>query len=178
MNKLVFKKPYENHEKIETPTGKPIKNEYGYEIDSYGRKVLVKTGETNLYKEIQMNLESTQIENILQRTAAGDTSMLRPDGIYADLTEMPSNLIEARASIQKLENTWNGLTQELRNKYNNSIEDFINSAGKEEWLKDMGLLPTQATEVKETIKEMETTKAKAPATIDGLTQVKEATANE
>lgn len=146
---------YEKKElKGKTPSGRPYKDEYGYEIDKYGRKILVKTGETNLYEIIQESLEETKIENILKRVAIGDNSMMRPDGIYADLTEMPSNLIEARQAMQKLENLWGELPKEIKQKYNYNVEEFIGAAGKETWLKDMGLLPT--TEEKTIITETKT----------------------
>lgn len=141
-----FKKPYDFYRDKDlpfrytpTPSGKPIEDVYGYEIDSYGRKVLVKTGETDLYAKIQESLEETKIENILARAAIGDNSVFRPDGIYADLTEMPSNLIEARQSIQKMENLWAGIPNEIKAKYNYDVGEFIGKAGTDGWLKDMGL---------------------------------------
>lgn len=172
--RTLFKTPYGDRERVTTEPGCKIQNVYGYEIDNYGRKILVKTGEENLYEMIQMSLEETKIENILKRAAAGE-NVFRPEGIYADITTMPSNLIEARQSIQKLENTWAKLPSEIKNKYNNSVEEFISRSGSEEWLTDMGLLKNQAKEVKEAIT---TDKAPAPATADTLGQVKEATTNE
>lgn len=145
----IFKKPYEGHTKEHCPTGQPIENIYSYEIDSYGRKILKKTGETNLYEKIQASLEETKIENILARATAGDTSMLRPDGIYADLTEMPNNLLEARKAMQKLENTWNGLPNEIKEKYNYSLDEYIGKSGSESWLRDMGLLQSKEVETKQ-----------------------------
>lgn len=135
-----------------TPSGRRMQDEYGYEIDKFGRKVLVKTGETDLYAKIQEELEETKIENILKRVAIGDTSVLRPDGIYADLTEMPGNLLEARQMMQELENTWNGLPNEIKKKYNYDVEQYIAAAGKEDWLRDMGLLEPEPEPKPETAK--------------------------
>lgn len=163
-NKTTFKTAY-NHDNghdlpfppYATPSGKRMQDEYGYEIDKFGRKVLVKTGETDLYAKIQEELEETKIENILKRVAIGDTSVLRPDGIYADLTEMPGSLLEARQMMQELENTWNGLPNEIKKKYNYDVEQYIAAAGKEDWLRDMGLLePDQEPETPEPVKEVET----------------------
>lgn len=137
---LPFRTAYSEQKRRTTESGRPMQNNYGYEIDKYGRKILVKQGETNLYEIIQESLEETKIENILKRVAMGDTTVMRPDGIYADMTEMPSNLIEARQQMQKLENIWNSLDIETRRKYNFDVEEFIGATGKEEWLRDMGLL--------------------------------------
>lgn len=139
-NKIPFRTAYSGQIRIEAPTGSGMQNEYNYQIDKFGRKILVKTGETNLYAKIQESLEETKIENILKRVAIGDNSVLRPDGIYADLTEMPSNLIEARQQMQELENLWNSLDNDIKRKYNFDLDQFIGQAGKEEWLRDMGLL--------------------------------------
>lgn len=156
-SKTAFKTAYTGRERVETPNGRRMQDEYGYEIDKFGRKVLVKTGETDLYAKIQEELEETKIENILKRVAIGDTSVLRPDGIYADLTEMPGNLLEARQMMQELENTWNGLPNEIKKKYNYDVEQYIAAAGKEEWLRDMGLLePEPEQETPEPVKEVGT----------------------
>lgn len=148
-NKIPFRTAYSGQIKKHLSSGNPIQNEYSYTINSYGRKVLEKSGETDLYAKIQESLEETKIENILKRAAIGDTSVLRPDGIYADLTEMPNNLIEARAAIQNLENTWANLPQEMKAKYNNSVEDFIAASNTKQWAIDMGLIKEEAAPAKE-----------------------------
>lgn len=144
MNKTIFKTPYGERQRNHCASGSPIANEYGYEIDSYGRKILVKTGETNVYEKIQASLEETKIENILARAMAGDNSVFRPEGIYTDTTQIPSNLIESMQAIQNLENTWEGLPREIKQKYNFDVGQFIGQSGSESWLRDMGLLPSGA----------------------------------
>lgn len=119
---------------------------YEYKIDKFGRKKLEKTGETNLYAKIQESLEETKIENILKRAAIGDMTVFRPDGIYADLTEMPSNLIEARQAMQNLENLWRDLDNEIKRKYHFDVEEFIGASGSDSWLRDMGLLQEKTPE--------------------------------
>lgn len=139
-SKIPFRTAYSGQIRTTAPNGCRYQNEYAYEIDNYGRKVLTKTGETDLYAKIQESLEETKIENILQRVAIGDTSVLRPDGIYADVSEVPTNLVESMQQIQMLENEWNKLDNETKRKYNFSVEEFVAAAGKEDWLRDMGLL--------------------------------------
>ena len=135
-----FRSAYGDREVTFVPSGSRYQDTYGYEINKYGMKELVKTGETDLYALIQESLEETKIENILKRVAMGDDTVMRPDGIYADTTEAPKNLIEARQQIQHLENVWNGLPIDTKRKYNMSVEDFIAKSGTEGWLVDMGLL--------------------------------------
>lgn len=137
---LLFKTPYGERKRINSETGSPYDLTYGYEINKYGQKELIITGETDRYAKIQESLEETKIENILKSVAMGDMSHMRPDGIYADLTEVPNNLIEARRQMNKLENLWNELPKEIKQKYNWSVEEFIGASGTENWLKDMGIL--------------------------------------
>ena len=84
----------------------------------------------------------------------GDTSGLNANGTYMDTTQIPNNLIEARQAIQNLENVWTELNQELKNKYHNSVEEFVGASGSERWLRDMGLLTdTPIQEINENKKE-------------------------
>lgn len=139
-NKTLFRTPYGERERHNCPSGSPIQNEYEYEIDNYGRKVLKKCGETNLYETIQASLEETKIENILARAIAGDNSVFRPEGIYADVSTMPTNMIEARQAIQKMENIWRDVPMDIKSKYNMDLDEFIAKSGTEGWMKDMGLI--------------------------------------
>lgn len=140
VSKSPFRTAYGDHIRISTPTGNGMEDIWGYEINNYGQKVLVKQGEYSLYDKIQESLEETKIENILARVAMGDNSVMRPDGIYADVSVAPKNLLEARQSMQKLENLWNTLDNDIKKKYDYDLDKFIGSSGSENWLKDMGLL--------------------------------------
>lgn len=168
--KIPYRTAYSGQVRKNCPTGDPIKPIYEHVIDDFGRKILKKTGETNLFDEIQSYLEDTKIENILARCTAGDTSMLRPDGVYADVSEMPGNLIESMQRIQNLENTWKGIPNDIKAKYNFDVGQFIGQAGTEGWLRDMGLLNADAAAVKDMTTEAP---AKAPKTIDAGGEVNE-----
>lgn len=141
-----FIKPYEKRECASTPSGDMYEPTYGYEINKHGQKVLVITGETNVWEKVQEYLEETKIENILARAAAGDMTVFRPEGIYADASEVPKNLIEAQKAMQEMQNLWSQLDNDIKRKYDFDLEKFIGAAGNEEWLKDMGI-------IKEPIKE-------------------------
>lgn len=140
---MLFKTPYGNREHHFLPTGDGTENNYGYEINKTGQKVLVITGKTNIYEKIQENLEATKIENVLKSVINGDTSSLRPDGIYGDTTESPKNLIEARRMILNLENTWNSLTSEQKRKFDNDVEKFVAESGSVEWFEKLDMIPKE-----------------------------------
>lgn len=140
--KPLFKSAYQhNHEKGLSPVGLPEKETWEYKVNEYGQRKLVVTGKTNVYDMIQAALEETKIENVLKRAAAGDDSMLNAVGeVYADISEMPRNLIEARQQMQNLENLWGSVPNEIKAKYNFNVEEFIGASGSDGWLRDMGLL--------------------------------------
>ena len=155
---ILYKTAYGERERVYSECGNPIQPTYGYEINSKGQKILVKNGEKNIYEEIQAQAEDTKIENILARVAIGDMSDFRPDGIYQDISEVPNNLIQAKREMQKLENMWQKVPNEMKAKYDWSVEKFISEAGKESWLIDMGLIQPKTTieEPKKLEKEVKT----------------------
>lgn len=163
MNKIPFKTAYSEKNRIIAPAGNEIEPIYEYQIDNKGRKYLTQTGETNIYLEIQSHLESTKIENVLARVAVGDYSDFRPDGIYADVSEIPNNLVQAKQEMQKIENLWNTLSNEVKANYNFDVNQFMAEAGTEAWLIDAGLLNLKATEETTTSKDIKVeTKVETP----------------
>lgn len=141
-----FRSAYSGQVRINCPSGSETKKTYAYSINEKGQKVLEVNGEENIYEEIQAQLEETKIENILRRVASGNMSDFRPDGIYQDITQIPNNLIEAKKEMQKIENLWNGLTNEIKSKYDWSVDQFIAKAGEKSWLEDLGWINKQADE--------------------------------
>lgn len=139
-----FRTAYSGQEAHHTASGRPVKNEYQYEIED-GHKKLVKVGETNIYEKIQEAYPATKIENILKKASIGDMSGFIGEGQYIDTTELPKNMIEARKSIMKLENTWNNLPKEIKEKFNYDLEEFINNSGSKEWYENLGMIKTTET---------------------------------
>ena len=143
---IPFRTAYSAWIKHTTPSGEGIIEEYNYEYTKDNRKELVKTGETDLYKQIQSHHESTKIENILARVAVGDMSDFRANGIFADTTGLPTNLIDAQKNIQKVENFWDMQPREIKEKYKNDVNLFMADIGNESWLINTGLLNPTADE--------------------------------
>lgn len=151
-NKLPeFITAYGQRKTCHTPSGDKFEFTYGYEVNKAGSKILTITGETDVYEAIQENLEETKIENILKRVAMGDTTVFRPDAIYADLTETPKNLIEAQAAIGRLKTLWSGLNNDIKRKYDFDVEKFIGQSGSTEWLKDMGFVQEQTQSIQQAV---------------------------
>ena len=141
-----------------TPSGTELEPTYAYEIDKKGLKELRENGKKNVYEAIQEHLEETKIENVIQSVIAGDTSVLRPNVIYDDITGMPNNLMDAMNQIHALEDTYANLSQEVKAQYP-TLESFVTAAGSEAWMIANGYiqqeqkLETEQTLIKEQIKE-------------------------
>ena len=114
-------------------------NDYKIIIDDRGHKKLVCVGTHDIYQEIQSYAEECKIENIIARASAGDTAALNArQGFYADITNTPKDLKEAQDSILKLSNEFYKLPVEIREKFDNSMEKFVQTFGTEEWAENMG----------------------------------------
>lgn len=122
-----------------SPEGSRMHNDYEITIDKRGHKVLKCVGEHDIYEEIQSYAEECKIENILARAAAGDVAALNQrSGFYADITESPNNLAEAQNAILKLAKAFDSLPADIRAKFDNSKEVFVQQYGTEEFINNMG----------------------------------------
>lgn len=121
-----------NHRKGEpADAGSPFMATYLETIDDNGVKKLKKTGETNLYGKIQANLEATDIYKIIERYEQGDNDILeKAQGIYGDITEVPTSLIEARQRIDQIEMQFSNLPLEIKEKFSNSPTEYIAQMAK------------------------------------------------
>lgn len=123
-------KDHKERSRPETPAGSRFKKTYQLEVDSEtGHKGLKEIGEENIYEKIQEFAEETKIYNILKRFTNGDISALNQQagGVYADIRNQPRDLIEAQATIQKIENTFNLLPPEVKREFGDNVNDFIRS---------------------------------------------------
>lgn len=132
-----------------TEPGSTEANDYQITIDKKGHKVLKQVGTHDIYEEIQSYAEECKIENILARAAAGDQDALnKRKGFYADITDTPKNLMEAQNSILKLKHGFDELPAEIREKFDNSVEKFVNDFGSEAWAEAMGFKEVKNEDMK------------------------------
>lgn len=103
-----------------------MKDTYKMHVDEDGKRELRKSGEYNLYAEIQSYKDSVSIDYILSRFMNGDESALsRAQGIYGDFTEMPRTLAELQQRVIDAENLFNTLPLDIKEKYNFSASEFF-----------------------------------------------------
>lgn len=143
--KIFFSSLLTKRERHFTNPGSREANDYRVEIDDKGHKTLKFIGTHDIYQDIQSYAEECKIENIIARAAAGDPNALNQRrGTYADITDTPKNLAEAQNIILKLSSEFEKLPTEIRAKFDNSKEKFINEFGSDSWVEAMGLKPTEA----------------------------------
>lgn len=124
-------------EKKTTPAGTQFINTY-QEVIKSGRKTLEKTGQHNVYEEIQLDAESCKIENILHAVAMGDLNALHQrDASYVDATTMPKTLMEAENLTIKMKDEFYKMPLEVRRLFDNSPDAYVSEMGTQEFMEKM-----------------------------------------
>lgn len=105
--------------------GSGMKDIYKMHVDDDGKRELCKSGQYNLYAEIQSYKDSVSIDYILSRFVNGDeTALSRAQGIYGDFTEMPKTMAELQQRIIDAEDLFYQLPLDIRAQYNHSPSEF------------------------------------------------------
>ena len=112
---------------------------YVQRYDETGHPYLVKDGETDTYAIIQSHKEECDINILLQKYAAGDISVMRKDGQYIDITELPENMHEMVNYINAQKERFEALPAAIKQKFENSFEVWATAAGTSDWLEKMGI---------------------------------------
>lgn len=135
--------------------GSPVKSVFTGHYDEKGRVVLEETGKLNLYDEIQSHAQSVDLHTLLKRFTNGDPNALSSrQGIFADVTEMPKTYAEFLNKMITLENGFNGLPAEIKQKFGNSFEQFLAESGAVDFAEKLGLVTEKPVEpVKEEVAE-------------------------
>ena len=120
------------------------------EILKDGTKGIVCIGKTNVYDKIQVDLESTKIENILKAVAMGDLSVLKAqEPVYIDATTFPKTLMEAENIVVKAKQEFEKMPTEVRDLFNNDPNQYVTTMGTKEWLDKMSPYNDKIKAVKE-----------------------------
>lgn len=122
------------------PSGEKKEPKFRMVIDETGHKIIVPDGTHDIYESIQSYKEETDIHNIIARAMAGeDGALMQRAGSYGDLTGMPATLAEAQNAILRMTEQFEQLPAAIREKFNNSPEQFVAQYGTSEFLAKMGI---------------------------------------
>lgn len=91
-----------------------------------GQRRLVVTGKEDFKSFIEASKEETLIKNIIKRFENGDvTAISKTQGFYGDVTGMPSNLAEAQNFLINLQNNFDSLPGDIKEKFGNSFDNYV-----------------------------------------------------
>lgn len=118
-----------------------------------GHPYLVKDGETDIVAIIQSHKEECDINLMLQRYAAGDTSVMRNDARYIDTSELPTTIHGFFNMMAAQREKFDALPIDIKQKFDNSFEVWTSMAGTSEWAEKMGINQKPKEEKKEETKD-------------------------
>lgn len=119
--------------------GNRMEPHYVERYDETGHPYLIKDGETDVYAIIQSHKEECDINLMLQRYAAGDTSMMRQDARYIDTSNLPTTIHEYFNLMTAQREKFDALPVAIKQKFGNSFEVWASTSGTGEWLEKMGI---------------------------------------
>lgn len=142
--------------RITSNVGSPMKDTYKMHVDKNGKRELRKSGEYNLYAEIQSYKDSCSIDYILARFAAGDdTALSRVQGIYGDFTDVPTTMAEVCQRVIDAEHIFNNLPVDVREQYNFSPSEFFAQINSEKTRNIFGIHDEVKDDLKDVVVEKE-----------------------
>lgn len=126
MAKLSFKTWREDHPRKHCSSGSRTKITYSGRYDKDGSIVLDEVGKEDIYDYIQSFAESVDINNVIKRFTAGDTTALEQvQGIYMDATATPKNMADLMNKISQGKENFEKLPVEFKQLYGNDFVKFI-----------------------------------------------------
>lgn len=131
----------DSHPRVFSRPGDRDKVLYSPVFDERGHMELKEVGRENLYDFIQSHKESCDINVILARFAAGDTSVLaKRQAFYADITEFPTTYSEVINTMHQAQDYFAHLPVEVKAKFGHDFNRFIASLDDPQALADLGLI--------------------------------------
>lgn len=144
-------KPYEDEKPVALPNepGNRFEPEYKERYDDRGQPYLEKVGEVDTYEKIQSYKDECDVMAILSRYAAGDESVLAKPGWYIDTSRLPQTYTEYMNMMNEKREEFNQLPLSIRQAFGMNFENWIATAGEEEWLNKMGIKIQQDAQKKD-----------------------------
>ncbi len=143
-----FDNRYRTPVRFHSEAGDPVKILYSPEFDKNGVMTLKESGRENLYDFIQSHKDSVDIHKIMQRFEEGDVNALsKVQGQFGDFSQFPKTYAEMLNQVIEGENAFNGLPLEVREKFGFSFQQWLASAGSDEWKSKMGFVEVSAPSV-------------------------------
>lgn len=138
---MKFRTQYDR-ERIQCRSGNSVINSYIARYDDDGHLIAEASGKHDIYPEIQAHRQSTDINYLVSRFAAGDTTALsKVQGLYGDFTQMPKTYAEALNAMNAADDLFAKLPADVKAKFDNSLSVFLSKSGTQEWFDNLGFKP-------------------------------------
>lgn len=158
------------HDRVYSNPGNGVVDTYRSVVDKVSGVIeLKKSGKYDLYAYIQSHASSVDINTILDRFAAGDTSVLfRREPLFFDATEFPDSYAAMYQKIIDAQAYFERLPVEVRDKFGHSPETFFATLGQDKWFEYMSsvLEPADIPDMQDKMLEQLTAIAKAVSPIE------------
>lgn len=136
----MFPTQYTPRERVLSNVGSRIHEIFTAKFDEKGSMYLEKTGEENIYDQIQSHADSVDINVLLKRYANGELDVLsKVQGVFADVTGMPRTYAEMLNIVNEGTAAFEQLPVETRAKFNHNIVEFLQESGTESWYEKLGM---------------------------------------
>lgn len=114
-------------------------------VEPDGTVLLVESGKEDIQEMINSYRDQTDMTFILQRMAAGDTSVLnQKEPMYGDFTNMPRTYAEALQLVIDREAQFMKLPLDVRKQFDNDFRKWFAQSGSEDWYNKMSsVIPKQ-----------------------------------
>lgn len=133
--------------------GSMIEKTYEGYYDLDGVLQLKETGEHNIYLDTQADRDACDVNILVAKYMAGDeTALNKVKGYYADISNLPTNIHDAYNLIKRAERDFEALPVEVKERFDNTFEKFLFTAGDPEWYQKTGIeqpIKTDENEVKD-----------------------------
>lgn len=154
---MSWRTQYSKFEKPYTAPGERVRREFQLRIDDDGEQYLAVVGSYDQQDYINSFKDSVDVNLIVDRFARGEATLAdlnRKQGFYADVSEMPSSLIEAYNKIESAKKLFDTLPREKREAYGNDYLKFMADFGNEKFFDALGFKPKDKEVIKEEEKEV------------------------
>lgn len=136
----MFPTQYNKPERKFSNPGSRIHETYVGKYDENGHMYLEKTGEEDIYDQIQSHKDSVDINILMKRYLNGETDVLsRVQGVFADVTGMPRTYAEMMNIVNDSTSAFESLPVEVREKFNFNVMEFLQQSGSDQWYEKLGI---------------------------------------
>lgn len=156
---MEYKSQTNRHKRIFQPKTKKIIPEYKLRTQKDGTKKLVKVDEYDITEKIQANKDTYNLKKLVEiYQIKPDESMNKLTENVADLTRMPTNLIDAQNQAEEAKIIFDSLSVKVKNKFDNDFGKFLAASTNgelEKIIKEHNKKNTEALENQITIEEVQ-----------------------